>query len=81
MIKLWRRIKLGKILWIILIILVIANTICFIYGKKAISSNKSNKEVTDEDYKKGMRYVIFSLIISFLTIILVTIIGMNKLLS
>ena len=75
---------MGKILWIILIILVIANTLSFIYGKKAISSNKSNKsdkEVTDEDYKKGMRYVIFSLIISFLTIILVTIIGMNKLLS
>ena len=59
---------------IILAILILVNIVSFIYGRKVLKKVKDNeKEASEEVYKKGIKYVVFSAILSFLTIIAATI--------
>ena len=59
---------------IILAILILVNIVSFIYGRKVLKKVKDNeKEASEEVYTKGIKYVVFSAILSFLTIIAATI--------
>lgn len=72
---------MNKILIILIFILIIVNIVLFIYGKAKVKAIKKNEESTDEDYKNGMKYIIISSLVSFLTVILITIVAILKLLS
>lgn len=59
---------------IILVVLILINAISFIYGRKFLGNVKSDEsKASEEAYKKGMKYVIFSVILSFTTIIAATV--------
>ena len=57
------------VLLVIMIVLIIINSCSFIYGKRKIKNLEVNNENSEELYKKGIRYVIISVVISFVTII------------
>ena len=57
------------VLLVIMIVLIIINSSSFIYGKRKIKNLEVNNENSEELYKKGIRYVIISVVISFVTII------------
>lgn len=51
----------------ILMVMIILNVCSFTYGKRIMKKvNVGNEE---ENYKKGMKYVVISLIISFITLV------------
>ncbi|NLK95569.1 MAG: hypothetical protein GX275_10340 [Clostridiales bacterium] len=65
-----------KIILIIIIgLMILINLGTFIYGKR--NMNKLGKDIdnADENYNKGIKYMIISIVVSFLTIIIVSIIA------
>lgn len=72
---------MNKILIVLIIILIIANIVLFIYGRTKINAIKKIVEANDQDYKKGMKYIVISSLVSFLTVILITIVAILKLIS
>lgn len=59
---------------IILVVLILINVISFVYGRKVLANVRSDEgKASEEAYKKGMKYVIFSAILSFTTIIAATV--------
>lgn len=67
------------ILIAILALLIIVNFVCVFYGKKKIKSVGENGEVSEEDVKKGMRYMIFAAAFSFITVIAISIVAILNL--
>lgn len=70
-----------KILAIIAIILVLINITSFIYLKIKFKRLNKTQKATEDDYEKIKRYLIFSVILSFFTILLITTVAVIKLLS
>lgn len=70
---------MDKVLILIIVLLIIVNIVLFIYGKRKLNEIKKNENAKDEDYKKGMKYIILSSAVSFLTIILIIIMAIIKL--
>ena len=66
---------------IILAILIIINIGSFIYGKLCLKKLDKSNENADENYKKGIKYVVFSVILSFFTIIAITVLVLINLLA
>lgn len=65
-----------KIILIIIIgLMILINLGTFIYGKR--NMNKLGKDIdnADENYNKGIKYMVISIVVSFLTIIIVSIIA------
>lgn len=64
-----------KVLLVILLCMILINISSFIYGKRTLKKLGKTEDNADENYKKGMRYVIFSVVLSFLTIIGITVVA------
>ena len=60
-------------------VLIIVNLVCVYFGKKKIKNVGDNGEVSDEDVKKGMKYMIFAAILSFLTVLAISIVAILNL--
>jgi len=63
------------VLLIIIMGMIIINIVSFIYGKKKIKNLEVNNENSAEKYKEGVKYVVFSVVLSFLTLIGVSVIA------
>ena len=70
-----------KILAIIAIILVLINITSFIYLKIKFKRLNKTQKATEDDYEKIKKYLVFSVILSFVTILFVTTVAIIKLLS
>ena len=55
--------------------MIILNVISFAYGKKKIKNLEINNDNSEEKYKEGMKYVIISLVLTFITLIGVSIVA------
>lgn len=70
-----------KILYAILILLILINIISFIYVRIHFRKLNKNNKGTEEDYEKIKKYLIFSVILSFVTILFITTVAIIKLLK
>lgn len=59
----------------VIFVMIAINIICYIYGKKYLKRVQESEENSEENYKKGMRYIIIASVISFLTIVSVSIVA------
>lgn len=64
-----------KVLIIVLLCIILVNVISFIYGRKSLKKLGKDEENAEENYKKGIKYVISSVVLSFITILAITIIA------
>ncbi|MBS6599709.1 MAG: hypothetical protein ACLR02_02005 [Clostridium sp.] len=53
--------------------LIIVNFSLFFIGRKHASNISENKEASDKEFKKGMKYFIAAAVVSFLTIIIISV--------
>ena len=53
--------------------LIIVNFSLFFIGRKHASNISDDKEASDKEFKKGMKYFIAAAVVSFLTIIIITV--------
>lgn len=67
------------VLLAIVIALIVFNFISFYYGKKKMKSVNENGEISEEDVKKGIKYMIFSAAFSFITLIIISIVMLANL--
>ena len=63
----------------IIVVFILINLSCVYYGKKKIKNVGENGQVSEEDIKKGMRYMIFAAIFSFITIVAISIVAILNL--
>ncbi|MBU5488717.1 hypothetical protein KQI77_11325 [Clostridium sp. MSJ-8] len=68
------------ILIAILAVVIIINLISFFYGRTKLRNFGKGEEEDKMNYHKGMRYVVLSVILSFLSIIIATILVIIKVL-
>lgn len=64
----------------VLVLLIIISNISAIVGKRWLNK-KNGEQSTEEEYKKGMRYMIFSVILAVVTTGVIIIIGTMYLLA
>ena len=57
----------------IIFFLIIVNFVLFFIGRKHASNISEDKEASDKEFKKGMKYFIAAAIVSFLTIIIISV--------
>lgn len=57
----------------IIFFLIIVNFVLFFIGRKHASNISEDKEASDREFKKGMKYFISAAIVSFLTIIIISV--------
>ena len=57
----------------IIFFLIIVNFLLFFIGRKHASNISEDKEASDMEFKKGMKYFISAAIVSFLTIIIISV--------
>ncbi|MDY4078350.1 MAG: hypothetical protein SOY42_06135 [Clostridium sp.] len=57
----------------IIFFLIIVNFVLFFIGRKHASNISEDKEASDKEFKKGMKYFISAAIVSFLTIIIISV--------
>ena len=62
----------------ILAVIIIINLASFFYGRTKLRNFGKGEEEDKMNYKKGMRYVVLSVILSFLSIIIATILVIIK---
>ena len=55
--------------------LIIVNFSLFFIGRKHASNISDNEEASDKEFKKGMKYFIAVAIVSFLTIIIISVVA------
>ncbi|MEI3338200.1 MAG: hypothetical protein V8R02_12250 [Clostridium sp.] len=53
--------------------LIIVNFSLFFIGRKHASNISDDKEASDKEFKKGMKYFIAAAVVSFLTIIIISV--------
>ena len=53
--------------------LIIVNFSLFFIGRKHASNISDDKEASDKEFKKGMKYFIEAAVVSFLTIIIISV--------
>ena len=53
--------------------LIIVNFSLFFIGRKHASNISENKQASDKEFKKGMKYFIAAAVVSFLTIIIISV--------
>ena len=53
--------------------LIIFNFSLFFIGRKHASNISDDKEASDKEFKKGMKYFIAAAVVSFLTIIIISV--------
>lgn len=63
----------------IIAVMILINLICVYYGKKNIKKVNENGDVSEADYKKGMKYMIFAAVLSFVTIIIISVVAVLNL--
>lgn len=66
---------------VIIICLIIINIASFIYGKRSIKKLEQGNNNSEEEYKKCIKYMIFSVILSFVTVMGISIIAVIKLIG
>lgn len=59
----------------IIFILIFTNLFFVIKGKRYASNISKDEEVSEEEYKKGMRYFVTAAILSFVTIMIISIVA------
>ena len=59
---------IGLIFFLIIVIFSL-----FFIGRKHASNISENKEASDKEFKKGMKYFIAAAVVSFLTIIIISV--------
>jgi heme/copper-type cytochrome/quinol oxidase subunit 2 len=59
----------------IIAVMIVLNIISFSYGKSKMKKIEVNEQNSEELYKKGIKYVAISVVLSFLTIIGVTVVA------
>lgn len=64
----------------VLILLIIISNITAIVGKRWLNK-KNSEQGTEEEYKKGMKYMIFSIVLSVITTGVIIILGVMFLLQ
>lgn len=59
----------------ILMGMILLNLISFAYGKKKLKNLEVNNDNSEEKYKEGIKYVVISVILTFLTLIGVSVVA------
>ena len=58
---------------VLIFFLIIVNFSLFFIGRKHASNISDDKEASDKEFKKGMKYFIAAAVVSFLTIIIISV--------
>lgn len=64
-----------SVLIALIFVMIGINLICYIYGRKCLKKVQESKEENEAMYKKGMKFIVATTIISFISIITVSVLA------